>query len=108
MSLVPGTLYNPKQSNIPWSQPGGPGTLVYPQQQINVAWGPPNGYPVPGQFFIESSGLFVSGCGHWMDAPRIFIDSGLAVVCCALCSYIQYTMPQAQFYDCVQTPITII
>jgi len=106
MAIPPvGTLYNPKQSNIPWTQPGGPGTLVYPQQRINEAW---ENYPVPGQFFIESSGLWVAGCGHWMDAPRIFIDSGMAVVCCALCSYIQYVMSEAQFYDTVQTPVTII
>lgn len=215
-----GTQYNPNQSGVPWTQPGGPGTLVYPQQQINVVWGPPNGYPVPGQFFIESSGLFVAGCGHWQDYPRIFVDQSaivlspyylvdssgqvwqlaitndgfpqtvavgsassvtsilvndvvlpqtwalsvlpggyiqingvsyqanapttlllpapngvlwglqvasgslqtisgasgmgvgvgapMALVCCALCTYIQYLMPQSQFYDCVQTPITII
>ncbi len=222
---VLGTQYNSRQSNIPWSQPGGPGTLVFPQQQINVPWGPPNpaegwpnGYPVPGQFFIESSGLFVAGCGHWQDAPRIFIDQdasfyspsylkdpnsqvwqlsatnsglfqaipvsgmsapssilindssisqtwsitiaplgeeliftptafstsapkqitltpalngdvfaiqianggmeiaysiigagqALALVTCALCTYIQYAMPTAQFYSTMQTPITII
>jgi hypothetical protein len=102
-----GTLYNPTQSNIPWSQPGGPGTKVFPQQQN----GPWLNYPTPGQFFIEATGLFVAGCGHWQDAPRIFIiggDNGTAVVCCAICTYVQYTMPAAQFYSTFQTPITLI
>lgn len=213
---VIGTQYNPKQSGIPWTQPGGPGTLVYPQQQLNVAWA---NYPVPGQFFIESSGLFVCGCGHWVDYPRIYFDQSayvyaptylkdpsgqvwqlgvtnigyiqtipvsiattvtsvllndivgtqtwalsvtnapsgnlvltpqpylagvptqllllapdaaywglgvksgdlqtisstggsggqqMALVTCALCTYIQYLMLESQFYDCVQTPTTII
>ena|SRR5208282_2900002 len=210
--IILGTLYNPRQSGIPWSQPGGPGTIVYPQQQINIPWA---NYPVPGQFFIEASGLFVAGCGHWMDYPHIFMDdagiiatliylqdstgqvwqvavtnaaliqtipvsltsaptsipindsaisqtwamsvlplgdlkltavstqfapqqyaevspngsiyaiqvsngdlqtaypspsltSAMALVTCALCTYIQYTMPIAQFYSTFQDPITII
>jgi hypothetical protein len=74
---VLGTQYNPNQSGIPWTQPGGPGTLVYPQQQINVPWA---NYPVPGQFFIESSGLFVAGCGHWQDFPHIIIDQNATII----------------------------
>jgi hypothetical protein len=98
-----GTLYNPSLNGIQWSQPV-PGSPVFPQQQINV----PYGAPAIALFMIEASGLFVAGCGHWCDAPRVFIDSGLAVICCPLCSFIQYTMPEAQFYSTFQTPLTII
>jgi hypothetical protein len=71
-----GTLYNPKQSNIPWSQPGGPGTIVYPQQQINI----PYGFPAPALLINESTGLFSVFCGHWVDYPRIFLDDDGIVV----------------------------
>lgn len=66
-----GTQYNPKQSGIAWTQPGGPYTTVYPQEQINV---PFSAYPVPGQLFAENSGIWVAACGHWMDEPMIFFD----------------------------------
>lgn len=108
-----GTQYNPRFNNIKWSQPGGPGTLVFPQQQN----GPFTNYPVPGQFFIELSGLFVAGCGHWMNLPRVFndhdnmLDEDVVAVCCELCTYIQYYAPRSQYYDLSSvsaTPITLI
>jgi hypothetical protein len=69
--ILIGTLYNPRQSNIPWTQPGGPGTTVYPQEQINVPFA---AYPVVGQIWAENSGLWVAGCGHWINEPMIFQD----------------------------------
>jgi hypothetical protein len=71
MGLIPiGGLYNPRQGGVPWSQPGGPGTTVFPLQEN----APFANYPVPGQFFSESSGLFQVGCGHSVDYPLIYED----------------------------------
>lgn len=70
--IVIGTLYNPKQSGIAWSQPGGPGTTVYPQEQVNV---PFTAYPVVGQLWAENSGVYVCGCGHWINEAMIFEDA---------------------------------
>ena len=105
-----GTLYNPHLNGIKWSQPGGPRTQVFPAQQN----GPFLNYPVPGQTFSETSGLFVAGCGHWIDAPRLFFDHDnmlgidVVAVCCAVCSYVQYYTPRAQYFDLVNNPVTLI
>jgi hypothetical protein len=110
-NLFPGTLYIQGFHGVAWSQPGGPNTPVFPQQQNGVFVN----YPVPGQFFSETSGLFTAGCGHWMDYPEIFTDydnataEAAVLVCCPLCSYIQYLIePAALFYDPLQFPITLI
>jgi hypothetical protein len=108
-----GTLYRVNYNGIPWTQPGGAFTTVFPQQQN----GPFVAYPVLGQFFSELSGLFLVGCGHSVDLPKIFNDVGLiggiqmVAVCCPLCSFIQYYAPLAQYYDLSSTgatPITLI
>ena len=90
-SFVIGSLYQPKWNGIAWSQPGGPSTTVYPQQNN----GPFTAYPVPGQFFGESSqALWRAGCGHGFDEFLIFrdYDEGLqmsaALQCCSICTYI--------------------
>jgi hypothetical protein len=69
--IVVGTLYNPKQSGIAWSQPGGPGTTVFPQEQVNVPFA---AYPTGGQLWAENSGIWVAGCGHWQNEPMIWQD----------------------------------
>jgi hypothetical protein len=69
--IVIGTLYNPRQSDIAWSQPGGPGTTVFPQEQVNV---PFTAYPTGGQLWAENSGIWVAGCGHWQNEPMIWQD----------------------------------
>ena len=108
-----GTFY--VQPNGPrgiWTQPGGPGTTVFPQQQN----GPFANYPVPGQFFSETTGLFVVGCGHWVDQAYVYYDTDtttnpptpVVAVTCPLCSYVQYYMPRSLFADPVQNPITLI
>lgn len=108
---ITGTIYIPNYNGIPWAQPGGQGTTVFPQQQS----GPWLNYPVGGQFFIEASGLWVAGCGHYMDYPEVFRDFdpcanlSVALVCCPICSYIQYGFePYEVFDDPMQNPITII
>jgi hypothetical protein len=110
-NIILGTLYSPNFNGVSWSQPGGPGTQVFPAQQINIPW---TNYPVPGWFFSENSGLYVAGCQHWMDYPRLFFDhdnmlnEDIVLVCCALCSYLQYTQPRATFFDVANYTTTII
>ena len=89
-----GAQYDQKWNNVNWSQPGGPSTIVFPQQQNNV-W--PQ-YPVGGGFFSELTGLWVAGCGHWQDYPTVIqaqdcaSGQNVALVVCSLCSYIQYAI----------------
>lgn len=90
-TLTVGTLYRANYNGTAWSQPGGPGTTVYPQQND----GPFTNYPVPGQFIIEAGeSLWRAACGHGFDYPVVFKDfddaTGLsaAVVACPLCSLI--------------------
>jgi hypothetical protein len=87
-----GSLYYPNFNHIAWSQPGGYGTTVFPQQLIGI---PFEAYPVPGQIWAENSGLWVLGCGHWQNQMRVFRDydaeTGMsaAILCCSLCTYVQ-------------------
>ena len=106
-----GTLYIANYNNVPWTQPSGPGTTVFPQER-NSVW---TEYPVPGQLFSESSGLWTVGCGHWVDYPAVFRDidpctgKTAAIIACPICSYIQYLIqPYEAFYDPISNAITII
>jgi hypothetical protein len=64
-----GGLYpSPKGIGGIWSQPGGPGTPVYPQQQLNPTSVIPPFSTAP---VSEYTGQFVAGCGHWMMEPAI-------------------------------------
>ena len=95
-----GTLYTPfEPGNLPsyWSQPGGPGTQVFPAQH-------------PGQL----SAQYILGCGHASNILRIWevYDSDTkqqaALVCCAACGYIQQIIePYSQFQNYIQNPIVI-
>ena len=89
-----GTLYDPHFNNIAWSQPGGPGTQVFPAQANNQ---PYTFYPVMGITLNEvgqSLWLFAF-CGHGGDVVRVFKDydptTGMsaAVICCCVCSTVQ-------------------
>jgi hypothetical protein len=106
-----GTLYVRNWGGTNWTQPGGPGTTVFPQEAVNV---PFSAYPVPGQVISETSGLWVLGCGHWENAMRIFMDydpmTGLsaAILTCGLCTYIQNIIePYNAIFNPVQYPILI-
>src|SRR6516162_9578598 len=89
-----GTQLYPQYNNIAWTQPGGPGTIVFPQQTNSTI----PGFPVPGSSQNDKGQALwpVWGCGHGTNVLRLFKDfdsvTGLsaACVCCAVCSYIQY------------------
>lgn len=102
-NLFVGSLYIQNYNGTAWSQPGGPGTTVYPQQQIGTNYA---AYPVVGQIWAENSGLWVAGCGHWFDCVRVFhdydnmLESSAAVICCPLCSFlIRLIEPYDQIYN---------
>lgn len=110
-NLFVGSLYQRNYNGTAWSQPGGPGTTVFPQQQINVPFA---AYPVPGQVWMENSGLWNSPCGHWFNAPRIQMDhddmlgQSAALVLCPLCSYIiRIIEPFSAIDDVISNPVII-
>jgi hypothetical protein len=108
-----GTLYLSPYNYIKWTQPGGPFTTVYPQEE-NSIYNPPQNPIPPGQFFCEATGLWVAGCGHFYDCAHIFMDQDsdtsvlAAVGCCPLCSYIQFIIsPYSDISDTNKYPILI-
>ena len=103
-----GTLYeNPSIPAPPtWSQPGGPGTKVYPQAQDSAA----------GEFEtpLIPQGQYIPGCGHASNILRIIEiyddvnDMQAALVCCSVCSFIiRIIEPYEEFDNYLVTPIVI-
>jgi hypothetical protein len=74
-----------------WKQPGGVGTLVYPQQQTGVDY-------FSTTPFSELSGVFSAPCGHFMNEPLVQREydytagQSVALICCELCGFVVYTL----------------
>jgi hypothetical protein len=109
-SFVVGSLYIPNYQGIAWSQPGGVGTTVYPQQNTGSF-----GYP-ENQILMQEpgQGLWVSPCGHWLDTWQVFRDydtaaqSSAAIQTCPMCSYINRVYePYEEIFDTVRFPILV-
>jgi hypothetical protein len=109
---VVGELYNGGKVNGQqvWSQPGGVGTLVYPQPQ---ALSPENnmGYQ---QSVMSYPALYSAGCGHFFNIYEIFEvlspsdGHQVALVACPQCSYIQEIIdPYSQYQNYEDTPLVI-
>jgi hypothetical protein len=107
-----GTLYQPlgdsPVGSLPsfWTQPGGPGTIVYPQPYDSA-----KGQIEPP---LISVGMYVWGCGHITNLPWIFKayddvnNEEAALVCCPVCSFIQYIIePYSEYLNYIQNPIVI-
>ena len=89
-----GALYPDSTDVYPvFTQPGGPGTLAYPQQPIG-----------------EKMGLYNAGCGHFFDSWRVqrssFLDPdtqtvmSVALVQCPMCSFLQQQIiPYERLYS---------
>ncbi len=91
------------RDTIEWTQPGGPGTTVYPQQK-----------------FGEQVALFVAGCGHWFNHWNVeknnfnppsydvnFTEIS-AFMLCPLCGYVQRIItPYDEIYDSVSNYILL-
>jgi len=87
-----GALYPPGGLHgIKWSQPGGVGTQVFPQQQTGVDY-----FSV--RPFSELSGVWSSPCGHFSNTPWIqqeydyTTENSVALICCPLCGIVVYTI----------------
>lgn len=85
---VPGTIFNPHKFIPPFTQPDGPNTPTYPQQQSGAELVPYQGVP-----FEIGNAMFTSGCGHWFNSweVRSATVNGItaALMCCPLCGYLQ-------------------
>lgn len=92
-----------------WSQPGGIGTLVFPQlpTQFPTQF---QGYP---QSVMSYPALYYAGCGHPLNVWEIYsyydpyVQDNMVLVTCPMCSYIQQIMPAAQYYNYVEVPIVV-
>lgn len=105
-----GSLYIPNWNNIPWNQPGGVGTKVFPTQND----GPFAAYPVPGQWISEAGeALWRAGCGHGFDCAQIFRDyddctgQSAAIQCCPICTYIIRSYEPYEVIFSQQFPILV-
>jgi hypothetical protein len=99
-----------------WSQPGGPGTLVYPQLPSNFSWFGKNDTGLGGSIYewpMAEPSQYVFGCLHPLNCPEIYsyydpyAETIMALIVCPMCSYIQEIMPLAQYENYVETPIVV-
>ena len=79
MAVYPtvGVIWNPRSYNPPFTQPGGPGTAVFPAQSVG-----------------ELLGQWMAGCGMSFNNFLVEAATGasghqVAVVMCPLCRYTQ-------------------
>lgn len=115
-----GTLYHGGHANglpngLPvWTQPGGAGTPVSPPA--------PTLYPIVPQGYPQApfcyQGLYVLGCGHWINEPELYTEfdsttgKQAALCCCPVCSYIQLIVEPAdqwweQWYGLYNTGLAV-
>lgn len=100
-----GTLYiQPGGKGGFWKQPGGPNTQVFPAQATSVDY-------FSQKPFSELTGTYSCGCSHFCNYPEIYRDidedtgEALAMLCCPLCSFLQYTLPYEDALSTVLQPI---
>jgi hypothetical protein len=86
-----------------WTQPGGPGTLVYPQNQRNVPW--PD-WPGAGTMTINEIANWVNpGCGHVVKMYDVVQEwdavegQAVSLLCCPSCSYVQRAVYNSGTYE---------
>lgn len=109
---VIGSLYSPSGDALPgtlpsfWSQPGGPGTTVYPQPYDSAA----------GEFEppLIPYGMYSFMCRHIFNLPAIFEEydpvSGeqAAIICCPVCTLVQQIIiPYSEYQNYLQTPLVV-
>jgi len=106
-----GTLLNGGLVNgLPFfTQPSGPGTLVFPQQ--------PKIFPAQFQGYVQwpmaYPAMYYPGCGHAINLYEIFFQYNpsagevYAIIACPYCSFVQQVMPETQYYNYLQTPLIV-
>jgi hypothetical protein len=86
-----------------WTQPGGIGTIVYPQPQN----GPWTDYPIGGLTINETGfAWWLPGCGHSIQAWRLIqefdydTNQSVMLITCPSCSWVQNVLsPASEAYD---------
>lgn len=93
-----------------WTQPGGPGTQVFPAVP-SIFPAQNMGYP---QVVMSYPALYYSGCGHplncWEVQEEFSPESGdvAALLLCPLCQFVQAIYdPASLYYDYIDTPIVV-
>lgn len=84
-----GALYLPGGPGGFWTQPGGPGTEVFPQQQTG------NVDQFSTEPYNELTGQFTGVCGHSFSYCTVYRDydnigqTSVALLACPMCSCVQ-------------------
>ena len=97
-----GEIYVKNYNGIPWSQPGGPFTPVFPQQVTG------NSNLLSVTPFNELTGVYMGNCNHSFDQVVVFRDydytqsSSVALLSCPLCSTVQRVIEP---YEAIQDPL---
>lgn len=100
-----GLQYKRDWNNVAWTQPGGIGTQVYPQEVTG------NSNQLSQAPYNELTGTFFFGCGHSADQVLLLLDydytSGqqVSLICCPLCSFVQRTLSPAEAYNTLQNAV---
>ena len=109
---VVGELYGGGKQNGQqvWTQPGGVGTLVYPQPQQYS----PENYQGYQQSQMSYPALYCFGCGHYQNCPTVYevyqpsLNEQVALVCCNQCGFIaQIIAPYSDFQSYIDTPLIV-
>jgi hypothetical protein len=109
--FVVGQLYNGGLVNgLPfWTQPGGIGTQVFPEQPRQFPLQFEGYYQVP----MTYPSLYVAGCLHAFNCYSIYKvydpvnDIQVALIACPACSYIQQILPWDDYINYEITPIVV-
>jgi len=108
-----GQLFNGGKINgiVVYKQPGGVGTLVYPQF--------PRLFPERYQGYPQSPFSYPAqsswGCGHAANTAEVFQyfdpyqNNGegeqMCAICCSMCGYVQQILTVEQYHSYIYTPI---
>lgn len=80
-----------------FTQPGGPGTQVFPTQENGQPW---LSWPAAGviPFNEQAAAWWIPGCLHSIKSIKVIrewdytTNMSVALLCCEVCSYVQRTM----------------
>ena len=92
-----------------WTQPGGIGTLVYPQLPTEF----PTNYQGYQQSPMSYPALYYLGCGHPSNCLEIFevyqpsLGTQAPLICCGQCSYIQQILKYSEYQNYLDVPIVV-
>ena len=94
-----------------FTQPGGPGTQVFPTQANAVPW---TDYPIPGLILNEYNPWWAPPCGHslkYFDLIQEFdyeTNSSVMLITCAVCNFVVNTIePASEAYNPIERAIII-